>query len=82
MTLAVSDHAVLRYLERCQGVDVEAVRAAIAAKADDPAGRGARVVTVDGVILCIGRRGGQPIVTTALGLDMRPQKRPGRGCRR
>lgn len=76
MTLAVSDHAVLRYLERRQGVDVEAIRAAIAAKADFEAGRGARVVTVDGVILCIGRdRVGGPIVTTALGIDMRPSRR-------
>lgn len=78
MTLAVSDHAVLRYLERKAGIDTEAIRARLAAQADYEAGRGARVVTVDGVILCIGRaRDGGPIVTTVLGVNMRP-KRSGR----
>lgn len=37
--IKVSDHAVVRYLERCQGVDVDAVRHAIASSLDSGAAR-------------------------------------------
>jgi hypothetical protein len=47
--LEVSDHAVLRYLERAFGLDVEAVRAMIAGKALTAAQLDACSVVTDGV---------------------------------
>ena len=45
---AVSDHAVLRYLERVHGVDVDAIRLAVHAICADGIERGASAVRVDG----------------------------------
>ena len=54
--IKVSDHAVVRYLERVDGLDIEAIRQAIACSLDSPTARelvefsGGRPckVTVDG----------------------------------
>lgn len=77
MTLAVSDHAVLRYIERKLGVDVEAARAQIAASAGEAlkAGRWT-AIEIDGVTFCLGRLpSGAPIVATTLGPGMRAKRR-------
>lgn len=52
-TIAVSDHAVLRWLERSAGLDIDAVRAAIAGCAEVGRGLGARIVVVQGVKLVL-----------------------------
>lgn len=44
----VSDHAVLRYLERVMGFDVETLRCEIGRFCDDAAKLGATAVTVSG----------------------------------
>lgn len=44
----VSDHAVLRYLERVEGVDLDALRRQIARTVDQAARQGATGVVVDG----------------------------------
>lgn len=57
----VTDHAVLRYLERARGVDVEAARAEIAAKVARGVAAGAAFVTHDGLRFVI--RSGRVVVT-------------------
>ncbi len=47
--LEVTDHAVLRYLERVQGVDVEAIRMQIRQIVKKGAELGASAVTAEGV---------------------------------
>ena len=56
--ITVSDHALLRWLERSAGIDIAAVRAAIAGCAEVGRGLGARIVVVPGVklILSVDRR--------------------------
>lgn len=49
MTLRVSDHAVLRFMERSLGLDVEAVRARILVICQPAAAVGAKAVKHDGV---------------------------------
>ena len=48
--LPVSDHAVLRYLERICGVDVDAVRRRIFEAAESAVKHGARGIVVDGIV--------------------------------
>lgn len=68
--IKVSDHAVVRYLERRQGVDVEAIRQTIASSLDSHAARklvefsgGAPCkINVDGMSYCVRRN----TVTTCL----------------
>lgn len=79
----VSDHAVLRYLERAHGVPVEAIRAALADSAAIGIAHGAPVVLLDHVKLVIvdGR-----VVTTLKGrwareirtAGAKPRRRPTR----
>lgn len=74
--LHVSDHAVLRYLERRHGVDVEAVRRHLAGLAVNAAELGAVAVRVEAVRLFLREEGigpGRVLVTVAtVGLpDMR-----------
>lgn len=49
MRVGVSDHAVLRWLERVEGVDVRAIKRRIRKAVTRGAGLGARSVTLDGV---------------------------------
>jgi hypothetical protein len=51
--LRVTDHAVLRYLERVRGLDVEAIRQHIAKVCAGPAAMGASAVRAEGVKFCI-----------------------------
>lgn len=46
--ISVSDHAVLRYLERVEGMDIERVRREIGARVDHAAGLGACGIIIDG----------------------------------
>jgi len=45
----VSDHAVLRFLERCHGLDVEAIRAEMRSVVKNGVRLGASAVICDGV---------------------------------
>lgn len=57
-TPVVTDHAILRYLERVMGVDVEWVRRTIAANTAAAVAMGATSVSKDGVTYSI-REGGK-----------------------
>lgn len=46
----VTDHAVIRYLERVEGMDIEAVRRRIGRKVDRAVELGATGAVVDGVV--------------------------------
>ena len=52
-TIHVSDHAVLRWLERSAGLDIDALRVALAGCADVGRRLGARIVVVQGVKLVL-----------------------------
>lgn len=81
--LVVTDHAVLRYLERARvrdlaawrdrGVDVEAVRAAIATAAARGVTAGASAVRIDGVRLVL--RAGMESTAVVTALDRRTARR-------
>ena len=72
----VSDHAVLRYVERAMGVDVEKIRREIEKQAMAAAALGASRINVNGLRYCLSapRLGGFVAVTTALKPSM--GKRP------
>jgi predicted Ser/Thr protein kinase len=61
MTCEVSDHAILRFLERAYGLDVESVKAEMMKGIEPAVAFGARVVIVHGVRLVI--RDGRSCVT-------------------
>lgn len=44
----VTDHALLRYLERVQGVDIERIRRTIGARVDHAVAQGACGIIIDG----------------------------------
>ena len=77
--IKVSDHAVVRYLERCLGVDVEAVRQAIAGSLDSRpvefSGGAACKISVDGMSYCLR----QNTVTTCVARKAWTEKRNHRG---
>jgi hypothetical protein len=60
--LRVSNHALLRYIERVVGIDVEALRAEIADLAQPGSPELAKIIVEDGVVV------------TILGGDMRARK--------
>lgn len=62
----VSDHAVLRFLQRKYGLDVEAVRAKIDALAGPAIDAGALTLKVDGVSFVL--RGGRVVTTLENGM--------------
>ncbi|MFN4172767.1 MAG: hypothetical protein ACK4GW_13535 [Pseudorhodobacter sp.] len=61
----VSDHAVLRYLERVGGFEIESLRAEIAARVSDAAAIGASGVVIDGFSYKI-RPGAMGLVVTTV----------------
>ena len=76
MTIHVSDHALLRYIERVQGISLEDLRQKIAEIVIVPAKAGASTVTVDGFTYCfVERRSGDVVVTTILFNEMRAKQR-------
>lgn len=74
---SVTDHAVLRYLERVKGVDVEAIRCEIGRKVDLAVQHGAGGIVVDG--FCYKLLDGQ---VTTIWRQHQPDKRTHRGRRR
>lgn len=68
----VSDHAVLRWLERVEGVDVSGIRRRIANATRSASERGASGVRVEGVTFTIDYRAGHPVVVTTHSQFARP----------
>lgn len=66
MPIHVTDHAILRYLERAHGLDVELIRRHIAGRCATAAQLGAIGVTVEGVKFVLIAQGGETTVPTAL----------------
>ena len=64
--ITVSDHAVLRYLERVGGFDVECLRREIAARVGKTALTGSHNVVIDGHRFVIKRGIDGPVVVTVL----------------
>ena len=62
----VTDHAVLRYLERAHGLDVDAVRRHLSGKVETGVRLGAVGVTVDRVKLVLEHHQLEVVVVTAL----------------
>ncbi|RLQ88895.1 hypothetical protein [Notoacmeibacter ruber] len=62
----VTDHAVLRYLERAHGLDVEAVRNHLAGLAGNGARLGATAVIVEKVKLVLIQSNGTTLMPTVL----------------
>lgn len=75
----VTDHAVLRYLERAHELDVDAVRRHLAGRVVNAARLGAVGVTVENIKLIMRQRGRDIHVVTVLRGDW--PSRPGRGRR-
>ena len=72
--VVVSDHAVLRYLERVGGFEIEALRAAIAARLQRGVDIGAGAIVIDGFAYVIAREAGaRPVVTTVLRVPPHPK---------
>lgn len=72
----ISDHALLRYMERVMGVDVDAVRSEILNEKIKAALKmGATAVTVNGVKM-IAKEG---TIVTVLSEEMKPKRKPVRG---
>lgn len=53
--LGVTDHALIRYLDRVGGFEIEALRHSMAARLQPFADAGARSVVIDGHVYMIGR---------------------------
>ena len=65
--LIVSDHAVLRYLERVGGFDISRLRCEIAARLQPAADAGAHGVVIDGHSYLIDQKGERgPVLLTIL----------------
>lgn len=72
----VTDHAVLRYLERAHGLDVDAVRRHLSGKVETGARLGAIGVTIDNVKLMLEHHRHEVVVVTAL-KPYWPARQPG-----
>ena len=70
----ITDHAILRYMERALKLDLSRIRQEIESKVKLAAAAGAKRVTVDGLTFCLSAGG--TCVTTVLDADM---TRPGKG---
>ncbi|OJY35791.1 MAG: hypothetical protein BGP11_16070 [Rhodobacterales bacterium 65-51] len=82
MNLRVSDHAVLRYLERAGGFRIEELRAAIAGRLAEAVEAGERQILMDGVIFVVRgslcEEGGLNVTTVLLAPEQckrRPRRR-------
>ena len=81
--ITVTNHAVLRFLERAHNLQVERLRTRIADIGADEAAQGARIVTHGGVQLVI--EGDRVVTVLAAGMrpkGQKPQRRKGPGKRR
>lgn len=75
----VSDHAVLRYLERLGGFNIERLRQEIAARLQPAADIGAGGVVIDGHSFMIDYNEKGAVVVTVLPVNTRSRMLMGRG---
>jgi hypothetical protein len=74
--ISVSDHAIVRYLERVGGFDIGRLKQQIGDRVEEAAKAGARSVIVDGFEFIIGRdSNGHPIVATVLSPNQQRRRR-------
>jgi hypothetical protein len=64
--LRVTDHAVLRYLERVGGFDIEGLRLDIARRLEPAAQAGASAITIEGFTYCVVQDPTGPVIATVL----------------
>ncbi|MBN2631570.1 MAG: hypothetical protein JXR75_13650 [Rhodobacteraceae bacterium] len=62
----ITDHALLRYMQRVQGLDIEALRSALERRVSATYLDGACGVTIEGFSFRIGQDGYGAVVTTVL----------------
>jgi phage terminase large subunit GpA-like protein len=74
MRVIVTDHALLRYIERVCGVDLVKLREIIAEEVRVPAKVGATTVTINGYVYCLVERDSDVAVTTILDPSMRANR--------
>ena len=83
MTIRASDHAVLRYLERVAGFDIEAIRRAMEGECGNHMGapcvrvRGARYLLRDGCIVSV--LNDRTVPYWSFLVDLMPRGEPGSG---
>ena len=77
--LIVTDHAVLRYLERLGGFNIEGLRNDIRARLQAAADAGAGAVVIDGHSFLIDRGDYGPVVVTVLPVGTQPRNLMGGG---
>lgn len=75
----VSDHALMRYLERVEGLNVEAIRNVIRAVCTDAAKVGLNKTMCDGFIYALKYNNGIPAVSTIYPDDGNEPIKPPRG---
>lgn len=75
----VSDHAILRYLERVGGFDIPRLRREISERVQSAADIGAGAVVIDGHSFLIDRGEFGPVVVTVLPVGRLPRNLMGGG---
>lgn len=77
LPVRISDHAVLRYLERVGGFEIEALRAALAARVAKTAVPGVSNILIDGHRFLIKQTEDELVVATILPAGLRSLNDPG-----
>jgi hypothetical protein len=78
-SVLVSDHAVLRYLERVGGFNIDGLRTQIAKRIEASCPDGAASITIDGYRFVIREDEKGRVVTTVMFNDWTGRSRPGNG---
>lgn len=75
MRIEVTDHALLRYIERAHGISLDPLRKEIERIVREPALAGASTVTVNGFTYCLVQHGSNRVtVTTVITNEMRQKQ--------
>lgn len=77
--ISVSDHAVLRYLERVGGFEIEALRASMERRAAETLVPGASSVIINGHRFVVGNGPDGQVIVTILDLSPRGNQHGSRG---
>lgn len=77
--ISVSDHAVLRYLERVGGFQIETLRGNMERRASESLLPGASSVVIDGHRFVVGNGPDGQVIVTVLDKTVRPNRSSARG---
>lgn len=80
--LRVTDHAVLRYLERVGGFDIQKLRSEMTRRITDARVPGAPYVQLDGISFVIRAGEDCEVVTTTITGGARKPRKKRKGCRK